>query len=128
MLLAGTASLGLGFGLIGGPINAYPSLLFPHRSQTAIVAAHTLIGLGLAIGPLIAGPFIAVGTWFGFPISLASACAIAAIAALLIRFRPPIRAGSSEPVSRFRFAHTGTQEGSIPNAFPIDRIVSPWPA
>jgi fucose permease len=85
LLLAGTASLGLGFGLIGGPINAYPGLLFPHRSQTAIVAAHTLIGLGLAIGPLIAGPFIAVGTWFGFPISLASACAIAAIAALLIR-------------------------------------------
>src|SRR5271166_1051213 len=86
LLLAGTASLGLGFGLIGGPINAYPGLLFPHRSQTAIVAAHTLIGLGLAIGPLIAGPFIAVGTWFGFPISLASACAIAAIAGLLIAF------------------------------------------
>ena len=85
LLLAGAASLGLGFGLIGGPINAYPGLLFPSRSQTAIVAAHTLIGLGLAIGPLIAGPFIAAGAWFGFPISLASACAIATIAVLFIR-------------------------------------------
>ena len=85
LLLAGTASLGLGFGLIGGPINAYPGLLFPRQSQSAIVAAHTMIGLGLAIGPLIAGLFVAAGAWSGFPISLASACAIAAIAALLIR-------------------------------------------
>jgi fucose permease len=84
-LVAGTASLGLGFGLIGGPINAYPGLLFPRRGQTAIVAAHTLIGLGLATGPLIAGPFVAAGAWSGFPISLASACAIAAISAVLIR-------------------------------------------
>ena len=83
LLLAATASLGLGFGLLGGPINAYPGLLFPHRSQTAIVAAHTLIGLGLAIGPLIAGPFIAAGIWFGFPISLGVSCAVTAIAALL---------------------------------------------
>jgi len=85
VLLAGTASLGFGFGLIGGPINAYPDLLFPHRSQSALVAAHTMIGLGLAVGPLIAGLFVAQGAWSGFPISLASACAIAAIAALLIR-------------------------------------------
>jgi fucose permease len=84
LLLAGTASLGLGFGLLGGPINAYPGLLFPRRSETAIVAAHTMIGLGLAIGPLFAGSFVTQGAWFGFPISLASACAIAAIAALLI--------------------------------------------
>ncbi len=88
LLLAGTASLGLGFGLIGGPINAYPGLLFPRRSQTAIVAAHTLIGLGLAIGPLFAGPFIAAGTWVGFPISLACASATATIAALLIALPP----------------------------------------
>lgn len=84
LLFIGTASLGLGFGLIGGPINAYPPLLFPHRSQTAIVAAHTLVGLGLAVGPLIAGPFVNAGAWYGFPVSLACACVIAALAAVLI--------------------------------------------
>src|SRR5271165_3805772 len=100
LLLAGTASLGLGFGLIGGPINAYPGLLFPRRSQSAIVAAHTMIGLGLAIGPLIAGLFVAAGAWSGFPISLASACAIAAIAALLIRLpqsATPVAADETKP-------------------------------
>jgi hypothetical protein len=39
--------------------------------------------------------------------------------------RPPIGAGEIEPVSRFRFAHFGTQDGSMPNALPISRIVSP---
>jgi fucose permease len=88
-LFAGTASLGLGFGLIGGPINAFPGLLFPRRSQSAIVAAHTMIGLGLAVGPLIAGLFVVHAAWFGFPIALACACAIAAIAASLIPLPQP---------------------------------------
>jgi fucose permease len=83
LLLAGTASLGLGFGLLGGPINAYPGLLFPRRSQTALVAAHTMIGLGLAIGPLIAGAFVEAGIWYGFPTSLGASGAVTAIAALL---------------------------------------------
>src|SRR3984957_11404437 len=39
--------------------------------------------------------------------------------------RPPIAAGATEPVSRRRFTHFGTQDGSTPNALPIDRIVSP---
>jgi fucose permease len=84
LLIAGTACLGLGFRLIGAPVNAYPPLLFPQRGETAIVAAHTLIGLGLALGPLIAGLFDVAGAWFGFPAALACACAIAAIAALFI--------------------------------------------
>jgi fucose permease len=100
LLFVGTASLGLGFGLIGGPINAYPGLLFPRHGQTAIVAAHTLIGLGLATGPLIAGLFVAAGAWSGFPISLASACAIAAIAGLLIRLpQSEARVAGDEPAA-----------------------------
>jgi hypothetical protein len=39
--------------------------------------------------------------------------------------RPPIGADAIEPVSRRRFTHFGTQDGSMPNALPIDRIVSP---
>ena len=96
LVFLATASLGLGFGLIGGPINAYPGLLFPRRGQTAIVAAHTLIGLGLATGPLIAGPFVAAGAWSGFPALLAGVCTIAVIAALLIRLPKPETSSPAE--------------------------------
>ena len=48
-----------------------------------------MIGLGLAVGPLIAGLFVDAGAWYGFPITLASACVIAAIAAWLIRLPQP---------------------------------------
>ena len=41
------------------------------------------------------------------------------------RLAAPIGAGATEPVSRRRFAHFGTQDGSMPNVSPIDRIVSP---
>ncbi len=102
LLFAGTGSLGLGFGLIGGPVNAYPGLLFPRRGQTAIVAAHTLIGLGLATGPLIAGPFAAAGAWSLFPALLAVACIIAAIGSLLIHLPQPaaILAGADSAGAR----------------------------
>jgi len=105
LLFAGTASLGLGFGLIGGPINAHPGLLFPHRTQSGIVAAHTMIGLGLAVGPVIAGLFVSAGAWFRFPVGLASASAIAATAALFVRlpqWTVPIAAdaaGTTRPVA-----------------------------
>jgi fucose permease len=69
-VLASTAALGFGFGVSGAPINSYPPTFFPSRSHTAVVAAHSLVGLGLAIGPLVAGQFVAGGMWAGFPLLL----------------------------------------------------------
>ena len=85
LLNVGTAFAGLGFGLIGAPVNVYPRLLFPVRSETAIVAAHTMIGLGLAVGPLIAGVFVDFGTWYAFAVVLAAVCALNAFAVLVVR-------------------------------------------
>lgn len=105
LLFAGTASLGLGFGLIGGPINALPALLFPRRADTAIVAAHTVIGLGLAVGPLIAGPFAAAGAWSAFPALLAGACVAGALSALLVMLpEPALAAAGNEQASKLPFA------------------------
>lgn len=69
-VLAGTALLGLGFGISGAPMNSYPPTLFPRQPHGAVVAAHTLIGLGLAIGPLLSGEFVGRGAWAGFPLLL----------------------------------------------------------
>jgi len=85
-VLAGTASLGLGFGLSGAPLNGLPPLLFPSKRDSALVALHTLLGLGLALGPWFANPFVMAGHWVGFPLLLACLAALLAAAAGLARF------------------------------------------
>jgi predicted MFS family arabinose efflux permease len=70
VLLAATV-LGLGFGLSGAPLNAMPALLFPRRTDSAIVALHALLGVGLALGPVAAHAFAATGAWRAFPATLA---------------------------------------------------------
>jgi predicted MFS family arabinose efflux permease len=106
LLFAGTSSLGFGFGLIGGPINAFPALLFPRRAEMAIVVAHTLLGLGLAIGPLIAGLFATAGAWTAFPALLAGACMAGALSTLLVMLPNPAPATGDEPVSKLPYAST----------------------
>jgi fucose permease len=69
-VLLGSACVGFGFGLSGAPLNSYPPIFFPGRHHTAVVALHTLIGLGFATGPLLAGRFIAADFWVGFPVAL----------------------------------------------------------
>ena len=86
VVLLGTACLGLGFGVSGAPLNGLPPLFFPRRRDTALVALHTLLGLGLAVGPLLASPFIMAGRWAGFPLLLAALCALLAAAAFAQRF------------------------------------------
>jgi fucose permease len=96
LVLAGTACLGFGFGLSGAPLNGLPPLFFPERRDTALVALHTLLGLGLALGPWIANPFIMNALWVGFPLLLAGFATILALAAGLERF-PRARAEGAGP-------------------------------
>ncbi|MDT8436174.1 MAG: MFS transporter [Gemmatimonadota bacterium] len=73
LLLVATALVGLGFGAGGAPLNALPPVLFPGRGDAAILAQHTLLGLGLAAGPLLLAPFVRAGLWTGFPVAVAAA-------------------------------------------------------
>ena len=69
-ILLGTGSLGMGFGLSGAPLNSLPGLLFPARRDTALVAVHSTIGMGLMLGPLLVGWMDGAGWWYLFPLSL----------------------------------------------------------
>jgi predicted MFS family arabinose efflux permease len=82
VVLLGTASLGLGFGLSGAPLNSYPPAFFPERRDTALVALHTSLGIGLASGPLLVGWFVAEGLWIGFPLLLLAVSVALALATL----------------------------------------------
>ena len=68
--LLGTALLGLGAGISAGPFNAYPQVLFPSRSESAVVALHATVGVGLAITPLLVGAALARGSWLAVPLLL----------------------------------------------------------
>ena len=85
-VLAGTASMGLAFGISGAPLNSYPPLFFPDASDTAVVALHSVLGAGLALGPVVVAPFIARDAWIGFPLLLAALCGTALLAAAALPF------------------------------------------
>ena len=91
VILAGTALLGWSFGLGGAPLNSYPPRFFPRRAPAAVVALHTLLGLGLMVGPLLADGFGRAGWWIGFPLSLLGLSALLALAAATVRL--PSEAG-----------------------------------
>jgi fucose permease len=73
LALAGTSLLGLGAGVSAGPLSAYPQALFPARAESAVVAVHTVVGVGLSATPVIAGAAIDRRAWIAVPFSLACA-------------------------------------------------------
>ena len=85
-VMVGTASMGFAFGVGGAPLNSFPPLFFPDASDTAVVALHSLLGAGLAIGPVLVAPFIAREAWIGFPLLLLVLCVLVMAAGSLIRF------------------------------------------
>ncbi|MGF1508162.1 MAG: sugar MFS transporter [Myxococcota bacterium] len=68
LLLAGTAAMGLGFGVAAAPLNAYPGRLFPARPDPALVALHTMLGAGFSLGPLMVSGLVAADAWSTFPV------------------------------------------------------------
>lgn len=87
--LLATALFGLGFGAIAAPINTLPGLIFPRRADAALVALHTVLGGGLAIGPALAAKFIGAGAWVGFPMTLLAASALLLLVSLAVALPTP---------------------------------------
>ena len=87
-ILAGTALLGFSFGLGGAPLNSYPPRFFPRHAPAAVVALHTLLGLGLMVGPLLAEGFVRADRWAGFPLLLLGLSVLLALIAATVRLPP----------------------------------------
>jgi MFS family permease len=92
LLWLGAGTAGLGFGLLAGPLNALPALLYPERPEGALIALHTVQGLGFASGP------IAVA-WLGdsWPV-LPSVLVLAAAGVLQVARVPSVGQTKSTPV------------------------------
>jgi fucose permease len=91
LALAGTSLLGLGAGVSAGPLNAYPQVLFPPRGESAVVALHTVVGVGLAATPVLAGAAIDHRVWLAVPLALAAACLALVVALERLRLPEPER-------------------------------------
>ena len=83
------ACTGLAFGLGAAPLNALPALLLPERPQPALVALHTGMGAGLALGPILVARLLESGRWISFPLGVALAAAGLLVATLLVRLPEP---------------------------------------
>lgn len=107
-LLAATASTGAAFGLSAAPLNTLPGLLFPHKKDVALVALHTFIGTGFAMGPIFVGSFAARGLWAVAPALLSG---LALVIATAITFVPiPSRSRTESNV----VTHEGGQASLVP--------------
>lgn len=109
VLMTATGCLGLGVGLFGAPLNTYPTLLFPRRADAALVAAHTVIGAGFAVGPFAAGLVGNGGPWQAYPAAMVVLLLAAATAGALVRLpqeapkQAAAGAASATPLQRSAF-------------------------
>jgi fucose permease len=68
VLLAATASLGVGFGLTVPALNTLAAGFFPRKIDSAILVLNALLGLGTALAPALAALFVGLGVWWGLPV------------------------------------------------------------
>jgi uncharacterized membrane protein/predicted MFS family arabinose efflux permease len=88
LVILGTSLLGLGFGLSAAPLNRYPIIFFPTKPDSALAALHTLIGSGLAIGPLVVGVLVEKGQWQSFPVGLVATSSCLLLLSFTFRLPP----------------------------------------
>jgi MFS family permease len=68
LLLAATAMVGVGFGLVVPALNTFTAAFHPDNVDKAVLTLNALLGLGTALAPLFVALFIEVGAWWGLPI------------------------------------------------------------
>jgi fucose permease len=68
ILLAATASLGIGFGLTVPAVNTLAARFFPQKIDSAILVLNALLGLGTALAPVFGALFVGLGVWWGLPV------------------------------------------------------------
>ncbi len=87
LLLAATASLGVGFGLTVPTLNTFAAAFHPPAADRAILVLNALLGLGTVLAPVFVAVFVGLGFWWGLP--LTSVLLLAGLLAVSLRL--PLR-------------------------------------
>ena len=91
ILLAATASMGVGFGLTVPALNTFAAQLFPKKVDKAVLMLNALLGLGTALAPIFVAIFLGLGIWWGLPILVA----VMIVALLIFSVRLPLKEDAS---------------------------------
>jgi hypothetical protein len=94
-----TGCIGLGIGLGSGPLNAYPVVLFPAVSNTALTALHTIVGVGMMLAPIYLSAFAQQDHWLMGVLMLSAATLILTLTAMLAAF-PTVATGEATATVR----------------------------
>jgi len=71
VLMAGTATLGSGFGFTITALNPFAYNLFPGKEASAVTGMHIFLGLGTSTAPLLLNGFQGIGMWWATGILIA---------------------------------------------------------
>jgi len=96
LLLAATAALGIGFGLVVPALNTFTAAFHPDGVDTAVLTLNALLGLGTALAPVFVALFVEVGAWWGLPVM--SAVLLACL--FLVSARLPLHPAGIEALAR----------------------------
>jgi fucose permease len=98
VLLAATASLGVGFGFTVPALNTFAAAFFPHNVEKAVLALNALLGLGTMLAPAFVLLFVGMGMWWGMPFSVA----VAILLLLMFSTGLPLRTTQQPDAARGR--------------------------
>lgn len=70
LLLAATALMGVGFGIVVPALSRFATALFAGKVDAAVLALNALLGLGTALAPVLVLVFVGLGFWWGLPLAV----------------------------------------------------------
>jgi MFS family permease len=95
LLLAATASLGVGFGLTVPALNTFTAAFHPDAVDRSVLVLNALLGLGTALAPVFVAIFVGLGFWWGLPVLVAALVA----GVLAVSLRLPLRTEAPSPAA-----------------------------
>jgi MFS family permease len=87
-LLAATAALGVGFGLVVPALNTFTAAFHPNGADRAVLVLNALLGLGTALAPVFVAIFVGLGFWWGLPVVAAALLAVLLVVSLRLPLQP----------------------------------------
>jgi predicted MFS family arabinose efflux permease len=86
LVLASTTAMGIGFGLMGSPMNGCPVIFFPNNTGAATVGIHCFNGSGLIAGPILLQLALTHFDFTAYPLTQAALALCLAVLTVLAPF------------------------------------------